>query len=171
MAAERTVIFLQTDFFHYYSSLSGLIYLFCIILISLSLTYPQRREESLTKRAGVRSQCMCKFNWIHRKMSVLEADQSISASKYPHGLLWKMKNGKNRNVLTGLFLSREMVSFFSPASQNIILANVAMLKDISAVTLSWSVTGSWMLQGAEFSGKASLSASNSETTIHSIGCR
>lgn len=88
-------------------------------------------------------------------MSVLEADQSISASKYPHGLLQKMKNGKNRNVLTELFLSREMVSFFSPASQNVILANVAMLKDTSAVTLSWSVTGSWMLQGAEFSGKAS----------------
>lgn len=50
-------------------------------------------------------------------MSVLEADQSISARKYPHALLQKMKNGKNRNVLTGLFLSSKMVSFFSPESQ------------------------------------------------------
>lgn len=87
-------------------------------------------------------------------MSVLEADQSISASKHPRGLLQKMKNGKNRNVLTGLFLTSKMVSFFSCAAQNIILADVAMLEDTSGVTLSWSVTGSWMLQRTEFSGKA-----------------
>lgn len=149
----RTVISLQRDFFHCFTSLPGLISPFCIILISLSLTFPHRREENLRERAGVRSQCMYKFNWIHRKMSVLEADQSISASKYPHGLLQKMKNGKNRNVLTGLFLSSKMVSFFSPVSQNM-LTNVPVLKDTSGVALSWSVTGSWMLWGAEFSGKA-----------------
>lgn len=50
-------------------------------------------------------------------MSVLEADQSISARKLPRGILQKMKNGKNGNVLTGLFLSSKMTSFFSPASQ------------------------------------------------------
>lgn len=103
----------EVFFIHYFSPLSGLISLFCVILISLSLTYSQKREESLTKRAGVRSQCMCKFNWIHRKMSVLEADQSISASKYPHGLLQKMKNGNNRNLLTGLFLRFHFLSCIS----------------------------------------------------------